>query len=761
MTPQLNHLWNYLTQKGDRLIILCIFLSLLILVADLFVPLGIAFGVSYLIVILLTLWLPDKKSTLIAGLSSSILVLTGFLISLPEGIWWMVVANRMLSFVAIWVTVLFVIKLKSGSDDLRKSEHQFRTLFESVAESIIAVDSDNIIRLANSRIREMFGYDKTELVGQHLDVLIPGQKITERPIHKSSLAERTSNDSIGSVPDLYAITKDGSTFPVDVSLNQYNHEGQQMTLAVITNITERKNFIDMLKREKETARMYLEVAGTMFVVIDKDQKVTLINRKGCEILGYEEHEIIGKNWFDNFIPIPQRQRVKTLFEDIIRGSYNGFESYENEILTSNGNTRLISWNNTVIHDTDGNIISTLSSGKDITKQKEAEENLIKLNTELEQRVADRTRELEESQRLYRLIARNFPNGVINVLDKDLNYVFVEGMEMYKRGISGEMLVGSSFLDRINPEIRSEIKRQLLNVLSGENTRFELEIEKKIYAIHAVGLYDNSGVVNQILMVSQNISNLKKAEEDMHRNLEREIYLNELKSRFLSTASHEFRTPLTSIMNSTTLLSKYIDKPGNEDKQRKHIRRIRGAILNLIDILENFLSRMDRLEEGKVEIRNSEFAIPEFLSGIVDDLQGMSKKNQKITFKHEGNAYVTTDKPMFKNIINNLLNNAIKYSPEGSNIRMETNLDNGDLKITVQDQGIGIPEDEQKHLFERFYRARNAVNLPGTGLGLNIIKKYLDIVGGEISFESKLNEGTTFTVHVPIDVQLRTKETNEN
>ena len=241
--------------------------------------------------------------------------------------------------------------------------------------------------------------------------------------------------------------------------------------------------------------------------------------------------------------------------------------------------------------------------------------------------------------------------------------------------------------------------------------------------------------------------LKKIQIEISRALNKERELNELKSRFVTMASHEFKTPLSTILSSASLISKY---PTTEeaDKREKHIDRIKSSVNNLNGILNDFLS-ISKLEEGKIPNK------PELLNPIksseliAEELRTLLKKGQNIIYNHSGNEVdIMLDKQIFKNIIINLLSNAIKYSSEGKEIIFTTSLSDDKLKIKVQDSGIGIPEEEQPYLFNRFFRANNASNIQGTGLGLHIVKKYVELLNGTITFVSELNKGTTFTISLP-------------
>jgi len=244
-------------------------------------------------------------------------------------------------------------------------------------------------------------------------------------------------------------------------------------------------------------------------------------------------------------------------------------------------------------------------------------------------------------------------------------------------------------------------------------------------------------------IIHDISELKKVKDALKKEME----LNELKSRFVTMASHEFRTPLSAILSSVSLISKYND-PKDEEKRLKHVNRIKSSVANLTGILNDFLS-ISRLEEGMVLNTPSEFNIIELTNEVIDEITPLLKEGQQIRYFSFGdNSTLNLDKNMVKNIIINLLSNAGKYSNEGEMIEFTTSVYESHIDIVVKDEGIGIPDEDKKHLFSRFFRAQNAHNIQGTGLGLNIVKKYIDIMGGKISFISELNKGTTFSITIP-------------
>lgn len=250
-------------------------------------------------------------------------------------------------------------------------------------------------------------------------------------------------------------------------------------------------------------------------------------------------------------------------------------------------------------------------------------------------------------------------------------------------------------------------------------------------------------------LQQEMEQRKRVEAQIREMLEKEKELNELKSRFVSMASHEFRTPLGGILTSISLISKY-PKTEDEPKREKHIHNIKKSVRNLTNILNDFLS-LDKLEQGKITSSPIKFNLTKFINESVEELREMSDKGHKFEISHHIQDFmVNQDKEMFRNVVINLVSNAVKYSPEGSTVFIRTDLKDEKVTLEIQDQGMGIPIQDQKHLFERFFRAKNVINLQGTGLGLNIVKRYIDLMGGTISFTSQENQGTTFKITLPVE-----------
>ncbi len=417
-------------------------------------------------------------------------------------------------------------------DISESSSKIFKEIFFSASEGILLVDTSGTIQLVNPACEKMFGYDPGELTGQSLEILLPQRLRRAHTQQREVFHKNPAPRRMGVGRDLVGIRKDGSEFPVEVSLSHHRVENNMLIMAFVIDITERKKAEESVKR--------------------------------------------------------------------------------------------------------------------------SEEQLLTYAAELERKVQARTEAL---------------NKTVQDLEK----------------------------------------------------------------------------ANQFLQ--EQITERKKAEEEARRALERERELNELKSKFVSIASHEFRTPLSTILSSAALIGQYRQK-GELDKIDKHIQRIRSSVNHLTAILNDFLS-LGKLEEGRIDVQREEIMLTHLIREVIDEMKPQLREGQTINLTTRGNEKPAfTDARIVRNILFNLLSNASKYSGAAQPIETYLQFLDNHFEISITDRGMGIPLAEQKHLFERFFRASNAGNIQGTGLGLNIVKRYVELLHGEINFTSEEGKGTTFTVLLP-------------
>jgi len=314
---------------------------------------------------------------------------------------------------------------------------------------------------------------------------------------------------------------------------------------------------------------------------------------------------------------------------------------------------------------------------------------------------------------------------------------------HDRDVLGRKKDGNIFPFRLGvSEVKFEGERIFAGFIHDMSHQKEAENRLMQYTQHLEEL-----VKDRTQTLNETIEALTVTQEEVSNTLEKEKEINKIKSRLLSMASHEFRTPLSTIQLSTALIQRYVEDLNNP-KIETHINKIKSAIANLTAILNDFLL-LEKAESNKITLQISSFNLQHFIKEIIGELKLLTKKKQKIiNVSNTEDAFVKLDKNLLKNCIINLVSNAIKYSGEETEIEIWTSVTDNAITINVKDNGIGIPEEDHKHLFEAFFRAHNTGNIPGTGLGLHIVSRYVSLMKGTISFKSAIDKGTLFTIELP-------------
>lgn len=384
---------------------------------------------------------------------------------------------------------------------------------------------------------------------------------------------------------------------------------------------------------------------------------------------------------------------------------------------------------------------------------EVVQRLIKTNLILEDQLQknEEARKKEiESRLLTTAIAKYFPKGFIIIVNEDIQLVLAEGEVLNQLGLKSFLFYGMT-LDDISifsDKRKAIIKKYISKTYSGAHLSFEIEYKNRQFALNTAPLFGENNQISYALLVFNDISSQKEIESKIKNALKKEKQLNELKSRFVSMASHEFRTPLSAIMTSAILIGKQ-NNQGKEAKTEKYLARIEKNVNHLVNILNDFLS-LGKIEAGEISIIKEKFDIIYFAETIIKENKIGLKKGQHIHFKTTfSTLFVHLDIKLLRHIINNLLSNASKYSEEYTDINFKIIQNQNKVIIQISDQGMGIPEEDQVKLFHPFYRANNATNIEGTGLGLNIAKQYTELMDGFIGFKCTKHKGTTFWVELPI------------
>ncbi|WP_341837280.1 PAS domain-containing sensor histidine kinase [Chitinophaga pollutisoli] len=285
-----------------------------------------------------------------------------------------------------------------------------------------------------------------------------------------------------------------------------------------------------------------------------------------------------------------------------------------------------------------------------------------------------------------------------------------------------------------------LRKQSEDALRELNAELEQKVAERTASL--------SKLVGQL---EKQMKEIEQKDGELRKALQKEKDLNELKSRFVSMASHEFRTPLSTVLSSSYLISRYTATE-EQPQREKHIQRIVSSVNLLTDILNDFLS-VGKIEEGRILVRPATVNVETIIGSTVQELFELNKKNQRISYTHNGEPEALLDPALLKHIILNLLSNAIKFSLEGRAISVASDREGDRLVIRVADEGRGISVDDQAHLFERFFRGNNVSDIQGTGLGLHIVAKYTELMNGTIECRSALEKGTEFilTFQIPTSI----------
>jgi PAS domain S-box-containing protein len=531
----------------------------------------------------------------------------------------------------------------------------FQALFNYASIGILITDDTGGIIMSNKYIEHQFGYEEGEIIGEKIELLIPKRFREKHVGHRDKFSADPHSRPMGLGMELSALRKDGTEFPVEVSLGYYNVGGKNCALAFITDITQRK--------ETEQAIKQLNAHLEQKVKEDTQSLALTVEQLSNQIRETERKDI-------------ELQRVNNFL--------NNIWNHAGAIIFVCDKTGVVQFFNPAAEKALG-----YKAAEIVNKHTLA---VFHTTEELQSRA------FELSNRLGRDVKPNF----------DVFSAIVELQEGTEKEWHYLRKDGSTFF-------------------------VSLEITP---------LRDERNNITSYLGIAIDISEKRRAETELRAALQKEMELNELKSRFVSMASHEFRTPLSAVSSSAYLLSKYT-KEEEQPQREKHIQRIISSVTSLTEILNDFLS-VGKIEEGNMYAHCAELDIKSLMEDVIQEVQHLLKNRQQIIYTHTGaDSNVFLDPSMLKHIVINLLSNAIKFSPEDTSIELSTNKNGNKLTLVVNDKGIGIPEEEQAELFKRFFRSSNVTNIQGTGLGLHIVKKYAELMNGKVTCISKLGAGTQF------------------
>ncbi len=477
------------------------------------------------------------------------------------------------------------------------------------------------------------------------------------------------------------------------------------------------------------------------VVVNKDQVIVVTNASANSIFGYEDDELIGKP-LNALIPKEYHKAHGSHFKGFIKNSDKRQMGMGRELYGVRKDKSTFPVEAGLSPFKIGNDQYVMALVIDITERKRAEQEL----------------------RHWATIFDESLNEIYTFDANTLQYLNANQGAQKNIGYSLEELQGLTPAE-IKPEFSKKDYKKLIAPLvdkKEEKIQFETVHQRKDGSSYPVEVHlqlstlrNEQVFVAIVLDITERknyTANLEKKVKQRTRQLSealaKEKDLNELKTKFLSLVSHEFKTPLSGILTSATLAGKYTEE-SQQQKREKHLRTIQNKVKYLNNILNDFLS-IERLETGKVNYKYSTFPLSKVVNEVIYDANMLLKNEQIINYPHDiDDILIESDEKILELALTNIVNNAIKYSPENTVIDVNVTTEGKDLIITVNDQGMGIPAKEQKFIFDRYFRAENALHDQGTGIGLNIVKSHLENLGGSITFSSVEGEGSSFSIQIPM------------
>ncbi|MFX1513249.1 MAG: PAS domain S-box protein, partial [Promethearchaeota archaeon] len=512
--------------------------------------------------------------------------------------------------------------------------------------------------------------------------------------------------------------------------------GKEYNFAFARDITERKKAERTLRRERDRAQQYLDTAGVLIDALDTEGNITLINKKGCEVLGYNnETELLGKNWIDTFRSEEDREMVKELYKAVMTGEMDLVEEYEDSLITKNGEKRYISWHHSLIRDDMGTITGILSSGNDITNQLQA------------------NKALRESEQKFRVLAESALVGMAIIQDYQLKYIN-DAMITIVGHPREEVLKWTSkeFLETIHPKDLSIVQNQLQLKQTGMKEevipQYHFRLITATEEIRCVNNFSSTVIyegkpANLVTLID--ITEQKQREEENLRLLAELKKTNMELRDFVSIASHDLKAPLRGIRNlAEILVTDHADKIDEEGKNILNL--LINRVTRMYGLIEGILaySRIGRISEEFIEVN-----LNELLLEVIDLLA--PPENIKIEFVSELPT-IWAQKTCILQIFQNLLDNAIKFNdkPEG-NIQINFEDKGEDWEFSVNDNGSGIEARYFEKIFQIFQTLPTRDEQENIGIGLTIVQRIIEMYGGTIWVDSTVGSGSTFSFTLPKSV----------
>jgi PAS domain S-box-containing protein len=614
----------------------------------------------------------------------------------------------------------------------------FNVLLETVSDAVIIVNDEQTIVEVNRVAEIIFGYDKSDIKGKHLNILLPSNSHNKHDTYFNAFIKAHKHRNMAKNRDVYGLKKNGDIIPIEVDLNPFKIYNKTYVIALVKDISKQKETeFDFMLRTKA-----LESASNGIIITDAtkpDNPIIYFNSAFEKLTGYSKDEILNKNC--RFLQGNDKAQ-KAL--DKLRKAIKSNDSCLVRLRNYKKDGTLF-WNDlyiTPITNKSGEVTNFIGVQNDVTIRVRAEEEKNHLATIFNESLNE-----------------------IYVFDADtLKFINVNRGALKNIGYTIEELKSMTPIDlKLDMDelfFRNTYTTALLSQ-SVEYVEFETAHIRKDGTTYPITVHLQLSHLNEkpvfvaiILDITEHKNYTEKLEKtviertkQLQKALSKEKELNELKTKFLSLVSHEFKTPLSGISTSVMLLEKYklIEE---HDKRKRHFGIIKDKVHYLTAILNDFLS-IERLESGSFNYKFSSFKLSKVINEVVYTANMLLKEGQRINYPDDiDDITLYQDERILELVLSNVIQNAVKYSGENSKINIHVNQDKTNTVFKIKDWGIGIPHNDLENVFTQYFRAENVLNMPGTGIGLNIVKTHLENLGGSISLKSIENKGTTVTLYIP-------------
>ena len=619
------------------------------------------------------------------------------------------------------------------------AELKLRAVLDATVDGVVIIDSAGRIETFSHAAERLFGFAADEVIGRNVSLLMPEPFRSQHDRYLERHIDTGENRIIGKGREVVAQRRDGSLFPVFLSVGRIADVEPPRFVGLISDITDRKRAVEALRRERDRAQAYLDLAEVMLLALDENGTISLLNRKGCEILGWPEHELLGRNWFDNCLPPELRRDVTTMFRQFFDGTAAPAQYAEHEILTRSGERKLMAWRSVVLRDERGLVVGTLSSGEDITEQRRAIEALRK-SEQL----------LRDAQSIANL--GNFET----LLPDGPAYWSMQMHAILGTDPASGPLPMTDYADRC---VYAGDRERLVDawqrlVADGEPLDVEYRITRPDHSIRYVHSIARLGRDTEgrplVVGTLHDLTDRKHAQEEIRQTQERLTQFARLSTmgEMAAGLAHEINQPLTAITNYAHALQRLMAAPGTADAEDVDLAltqitaqalRAGEVIRRLRSFVKNRESHSEVMEVGRLVADLMSFAEPD---ARLNDIQIRIESAEDL-------PQVACDPVQIQQVLLNLVRNAIdatnEASPTSREIVLRTRLDDsGAVEVSVEDHGPGISAEVAENLGNPFFTTKPA----GTGLGIAISRSILRAHGGRLAHRPTSGGGATVFFTLP-------------